>query len=91
MQPAAPSGSEADLLVWGGVLIALLITMWLVWMLLRRWCFGNSRESFPDGLWTIEDLRRLRDSGELSESEYQALRRQAIAPYQDTNDKAVPK
>ncbi len=91
MQPAAPSGSEADLFLWGGILIVLMVGLWIVWVALRRWYFGTAQPGSSDALWTLEDLRRMRDSGELSESEYQTLRRQVIAPYQDTNGRADPK
>lgn len=41
---------------------------------------------FPDdaqgGVWTFEDLRRLRESGELTEEEYQSLRTSLIGSFQ---------
>jgi uncharacterized membrane protein len=41
----------------------------------RRWL--NAGET-AQGAWTLEDLRKLREQGELSEDEYQAMRKVLI-------------
>ena len=90
MQPKAVStGNTADIFIWGGISIVLMVGLWIVWVALRKWYFGAAQFGSSDGLWTLEDLRRMRDSGELSEDEYETLRRQAIAVYQDTNDETA--
>ncbi len=61
------------IIVAGGLLVGALIVLWLgVWYYRRRWL--GSEESGVRPAWTLEDLRRLRESGQISESEYQALR-----------------
>lgn len=61
-----------DIIVACGLLIAALIVLAVfVWYYRRRWVVGVDTSSLP---WTFEDLRRLRDQGELSEEEYQRLR-----------------
>ncbi len=84
----APSSSTADLFIWGGVLIVLLVGLWLVCIWLRRWYFGTSEDGFPSGLWTLSDLRRMREQGEITEDEYETLRGQAVGSYQDKDDPA---
>ncbi len=84
----APSSSTADLFIWGGVLIVLLVALWLVCIWLRRWYFGTSEDGFPSGLWTLADLRRMREQGEITEDEYETLHGQAIASHQDNDEPA---
>ncbi len=84
----APSSSTADLFVWGGVLIVLLVALWLVCIWLRRWYFGTSQDESSSGLWTLADLRRMREQGEITEDEYETLHGQAVAGYQDKDEPA---
>lgn len=84
----APSSSTADLFVWGGVLIVLLVALWLVCIWLRRWYFGTSQDESSPGLWTLADLRRMREQGEITEDEYETLHGQAVAGYQDKDEPA---
>lgn len=61
-----------DIMVACGLLIGALIVLGVfVWYYRRRWLVGVDTSPLP---WTFEDLRRLRDQGELSEEEYQRLR-----------------
>ncbi len=84
----APSSNTADLFVWGGVLIVLLVALWLVCIWLRRWYLGTSEDGFASGLWTLADLRRMREQGEITEDEYETLHGQAITSYQDNDEQA---
>jgi len=84
----APSSSTADLFIWGGVLIVLLVALWLVCIWLRKWYFGTSEDGFPSGLWTLADLRRMREHGEITEDEYETLHGQAIALHRDNDEPA---
>ncbi len=84
----APSSSTADLFIWGGVLIVLLVALWFVLIWLRKWYFGTSEDGFPSGLWTLADLRRMREQGEITEDEYETLHGQAIASHQDSDEPA---
>ena len=75
--------SFIEVVIWIGILIGLLGAMWLAWVLLRKWYFGglnNDRNGVP---WTLQDLRDLKERGELSEIEFETLRQQLIASYKD--------
>ncbi len=85
----APSSNPADLFVWGGVLIVLLVALWLVCIWLRKWYFGTSEGGFPSGLWTLADLRHMREQGEITEDEYETLHGQVIASHQDNDEPAA--
>ncbi len=84
----AASSNTADLFIWGGVLIVLLVALWLACIWLRRWYFGTSEDGFPSGLWTLADLRRMREQGEITEDEYETLHGQVIASHQDNDEPA---
>ncbi len=70
------------IIVAGGLLVGALIVLWLgVWYYRRHWL--ESEASGVGPAWTLEDLRRLRDRGDLSESEYQALRGLVVGSFED--------
>ncbi len=83
-----PSSNTADLFIWGAVLIVLLVALWLACIWLRKWYFGTSEDGFPSGLWTLADLQRMREQGEITDDEYETLHGQAIAGYQDKDEPA---
>ncbi len=84
----ATSSNTADLFIWGGVLIVLLVALWLACIWLRKWYFGTSKDEFSSGLWTLADLRRMREQGEITEDEYETLHGQAIALHKDNDEPA---
>ena len=84
----APSSSTADLFLWGGVLIVLLVVLCFVCLWLRKWYFGTSEDEFSSGLWTVADLRRMREQGEITEDEYETLHGQAITSHKDSDEPA---
>lgn len=63
---------------WIGVLIVLLIAFWLVWKWARRYSLDDQDRSGGAAAWTLEQLRDLRRRGQLTESEYESLRRQML-------------
>ncbi|MCH8054335.1 MAG: SHOCT domain-containing protein [Planctomycetes bacterium] len=84
----ATSSSTADLFIWGGVLIVLLVALWFVLIWLRKWYFGTSEDEFSSELWTLADLRRMREQGEITEDEYETLRGQVFASHKDSDEPA---
>lgn len=69
------------ILVSGGV-IALMVVVGglLVWYYRKRVLFSDHTSA--DAGWTFEDLRQMKEKGDLSEEEYQALRSALIGSFQ---------
>lgn len=65
--------ANASRIVVASILLGLAVIVLSVglWYYRRRWLNSTDSSGAP---WTLEDLRRLRDSGELTEEEYEALR-----------------
>ncbi|MBX3395840.1 MAG: SHOCT domain-containing protein [Phycisphaerae bacterium] len=72
----AKTGS-GDVLFWCVVLVALIVVLGVGLWFLRRSIWGTTSSAVEDGL-TLQQLRELRDAGEISEAEFQALRRAMI-------------
>lgn len=69
------------ILVSCAILALLIIVGGLgVWYYRKRVLF--SEEASADGMWTFDDLRRMRDRGDLTEEEYQSLRAALIGSFQ---------
>ncbi|KAA0214277.1 MAG: hypothetical protein DYG94_07840 [Leptolyngbya sp. PLA3] len=56
-----------------GLLIGLVVFAGLILLLFRKWMFSRGDQPATGSM--LDDLRRLRDSGEISEVEYDYLRR----------------
>ncbi len=72
------------------LLILALCVLWLgVWYYRRRWM---GEDAASGSAWTLEDIRRLRDRGELTEEEYQRMRAVLIRSYtgRDVTDCGAP-
>ena len=65
-------------LLWGAVLLVATVVVGFGIRALRRRVFPE-QEPPPDQLWTLEDLREMRDCGRLSEEEFETLRARVIA------------
>lgn len=84
MQPqSAPEDSFVELAQWGALALVLLVALWIAWIWLRKWFFGRASDDSHEALWTLRDLRQMREREELTEEEYETLRRQTIGAYQD--------
>jgi hypothetical protein len=60
-------------------LACVLIVAWLGWAAIGRFRKGLlTGAERGRSTWTLEDLREMRDSGQITEQEYQALRLQVI-------------
>ena len=60
------------------LLIAAIVLYVGIWYYRRRWLDLPRSSSQP---WTLEDLRKLRDRGTLTEEEYEAMRAAMIDAY----------
>lgn len=65
--------SSGQALLYLGVLIALVLAAGVVVIVLRRRILGAEGESQAEGL--MDNLRRMRDQGQLSQEEFEASRR----------------
>lgn len=61
-------------LVWVGVLIALVVILGLVVVVIRRRLLSNQAPG-PAGLTLMETLRDARDRGEMTQEEYETVRK----------------
>jgi len=92
MQPqSGSSDSFLEILIWIGVLIGLFAALWMVWATLRKWCLGDDEVDSSADLWSLTDLRDMRDRGDINEVEYQTLRQQAIAVISDKGESGIAK
>lgn len=66
----------ADIIMWVAILAALMIAGGMVIMLLRRRLF--TQETGGDET-LMQSLRRMRDTGEMSQEEFEATRKSLIA------------
>lgn len=76
--PAADSASAllGDVLPWLGLLALLVVAGWLVILVLRRRLASDEEAQAP---FTLESLRELRRSGQLTEEEFSRAREAMIA------------
>lgn len=87
VQVLAASDNLIDVFIWVGILFVMVALFWLAWVYARKWSMRDGSE--PLTPWTLQDLRELKDRGELSENEYQTLREQIIAQHKDTEIESV--
>ncbi len=65
-----------DILVPAAILLVLIGALVVAGYVIRRWAQPGSEMSQP--LWTLHELTRLRDSGELTIEQYEKLKAKAI-------------
>jgi len=69
------------------ILIALVVLLGAVVLLYRRKVLTDSGSSDGAGAWDLDDLHRLKNQGEITEAEYQAMRASIIRAYTGDGDK----
>ena len=77
-QAAGSSQGVGEVLFWVGIGIVLLVTMGFAILRLRRWLFLETLDPHA-GQTLMEDLRGMRERGEISEDEFQRIRQTMIA------------
>jgi uncharacterized membrane protein len=73
---ARDSSAPTHVVVWVGVLIALIIAGGVVVMLLRKRLLAKDDASADVGLF--DALKQMRDRGEMTQEEYEAARRKVV-------------
>ena len=83
------SGLLFYVLTFTGIAVAVLI---IVVFAARRW-FRGGQESSSGPIFTLQDLRKLRAEGDITEEEYATLRAHLIGPLADrpSHQKPPPK
>jgi len=71
------------IVTWVVILMGIVVVFWLVWMLSRRWFLTGDSKDLSDTTWTLQDLRELKEKGQLTEIEYNTLREQTLAQHRD--------
>ncbi len=72
--------SVTQVLVWGGVLIAVIVVFFGGLWYYRKRLLGGQEDS-SGAAWTLDDVQRMRQEGQLTEEEYRALRAALVAAY----------
>ena len=81
------SDDVTQIILWCTVLILAIVVLFLgVWYYRRRW-IETSAGSSDQTPWTLDDLRNMKEAGQLSEEEYQALRASMIAAFRPKGPK----
>jgi uncharacterized membrane protein len=68
-------GTFSEVALWGAVLIIVVLIGWMVISAIRRRMNADTGAAVG---YTLHDLRRMRESGELSEEEFQRARQAMI-------------
>lgn len=78
-QTGSSSAATSSAVLWIGVLVLMVLGGGLLVWLLRRKLLGNEPTAADDGLLT--DLRRLRDSGQMTPEEFDAARKAMLRKF----------
>lgn len=74
----AQARDPTPVLIWIGVLIVAVVVLFAALMLVKRKLFGREKDNATDrGLF--DDLRAMRDRGEITQAEYDATRKAMAA------------
>lgn len=70
--------SAADALFWGGLLIVGFVILGAVAYVFRRLLLSSPAPNAPQ-TWSLQHLRDLRDKGQITQEEFDALREKLLA------------
>ena len=62
-------------------LIGLAVVISLAGLLVARWLMGWIQRDVPRDAFTLQDLREMRDRGDISETEFNTMRQEILAAY----------
>ncbi|HPF41266.1 MAG TPA: SHOCT domain-containing protein [Phycisphaerae bacterium] len=81
----AQNSDVGDVIFWCVIFIVAIVVIVAVGMVLRRRLVGDTDIASADSALTLQQLRDLRNSGQISEAEFQTLKSQIIAQFKPTN------
>ncbi|HOW70704.1 MAG TPA: hypothetical protein PKY77_08895 [Phycisphaerae bacterium] len=71
---------SSQIIVWGLILMGAVVVLFGgLWYYRRRWLQADDKAEADRTPWTLDDLRQMRESGQINEVEYQTLRETMIA------------
>jgi len=80
-----PAGVQDSVLFWGGILIGVVLIGFFVLMFVRRRYVGEGENDKQDPGFSLAGLREMRDRGEITPEEYEAMRAKVIAKVKGTS------
>jgi uncharacterized membrane protein len=60
-----------------------LLAILVVWIFWRRWLREQEEEGRSTEAWSLDDLRAMRDAGDLTDEEYEAAKQVIVNSYQN--------
>ena len=70
-------GAASAAVLWVGVLMVAALAGGILWLWLRRQLFAADAATAPGSI--MEDLRRMRDQGQITQEEYDTVRKRMVA------------
>lgn len=86
---AAGMTDAASIIIACAILMGLVVVLFVGLWYYRKWAFSPD-DATTGAAWTFEDLRQMRDRGDLSEDEYQSLRAAMLGSYGASGPNAPP-
>ena len=83
---ASSQSASADALWWGLVLVLGIGILGAAVFALRRWIF-SSKGTQPGPVWSLQHLRELHASGQITDAEFQQLRDQMLGEPDSRKDR----
>lgn len=84
-----------SILILSGALLGLIVLLFVGLWYYRRWFLSKEDTEEQTEAWTLQDLRRMKAEGKISEEEFQALREAMLAGFRkkevsEPNEKNSP-
>lgn len=80
---------SSQIIVWGLVLMGAVVVLFGgLWYYRRYWLQPDEEPDANRTPWTLDDLRQMRESGQINEVEYQTLRETMIAALRGENTRS---
>jgi hypothetical protein len=93
LEPPLAQADAGRILLWSIVLVVLLVGAFMGVMYLRRWVMDDGSAASDDEKdkigFTLGDLRRMHQRGQLTDAEFETARAQMIAATQRAADRAA--
>lgn len=75
-----------QIIVWGLILMGAVVVLFGgLWYYRRYWLQADEEPGANRTPWTLDDLRQMKESGQINEVEYQTLRETMIAALRGAN------